>query len=187
VSFGEGVHALRGITFSLERGDSMAVVGETGSGKSTIALCLSGLIQPPEAKGSVRLDGNELLGAAPEAFTLPSVVHRGPGAPEHTVQPGLHSGRPERRAAARAPANEQLRGQPTGCRASRGVLVRHPYQPSCGQRRRAVLEPWCWRSIPRWLLDETTADLDPATRHDLVNRLADLAQKRGLRPGDDLS
>jgi ABC-type glutathione transport system ATPase component len=50
VSFGEGVHALRGITFSLERGDSMAVVGETGSGKWTIALCLSGLIQPPEAK-----------------------------------------------------------------------------------------------------------------------------------------
>jgi ABC-type glutathione transport system ATPase component len=63
VCFDGGVEALRGVTFHLERGESLAVVGESGAGKSTLALCLAGLVQPPHAQGSVRLDGQELMGA----------------------------------------------------------------------------------------------------------------------------
>ncbi|MDQ3642345.1 MAG: ATP-binding cassette domain-containing protein, partial [Actinomycetota bacterium] len=66
VRFGGEVDALRGVSFSLERGESLAIVGETGSGKSTLALCLAGLIQPPEARGSARVGGVELLGASEE-------------------------------------------------------------------------------------------------------------------------
>lgn len=66
VRFGGEVDALRGVTFSLERGETLAIVGETGSGKSTLAMCLAGLIQPPEARGSVRLEGAELIGPTEE-------------------------------------------------------------------------------------------------------------------------
>ncbi|MCA1691454.1 MAG: ATP-binding cassette domain-containing protein [Actinobacteria bacterium] len=68
VRFGGEVDALRGVSFTLERGESLAIVGESGSGKSTLAMCLAGLIQPPEASGSVCLEGVELLGASEEAL-----------------------------------------------------------------------------------------------------------------------
>src|SRR6059058_1922831 len=64
VRYGADVDALRGVSFSLQRGESLAVVGESGSGKSTLALCLAGLIQPPEARGRVRLEGVDVLGAS---------------------------------------------------------------------------------------------------------------------------
>ena len=64
VCFGGEVNAVRGVSFSMERGETLAIVGESGSGKSTLAHCLAGLIQPPEARGSVRVDGVEMLGAS---------------------------------------------------------------------------------------------------------------------------
>ena len=66
VCFDGEVEALRRVTFSLQRGESLAIVGESGSGKSTLAQCLVGLVQPPEARGSVRVQGEELLGASEE-------------------------------------------------------------------------------------------------------------------------
>ncbi|HWB73153.1 MAG TPA: ATP-binding cassette domain-containing protein, partial [Egibacteraceae bacterium] len=63
VCYGDDVHALRGVSFALAPGESLAVVGESGSGKSTLAHCLVGLVGPPQAGGSVRLRGRELLGA----------------------------------------------------------------------------------------------------------------------------
>lgn len=62
VRFAGDVEAVRGVSFALDAGESLAVVGESGSGKSTLAACLLGLIQPPEASGSVRLAGQEVLG-----------------------------------------------------------------------------------------------------------------------------
>ena len=68
VCFGGEVESLRGVSFDLDRGESLAVVGETGSGKSTLALSLVGLVQPPQASGSVRVDGQELFGASTEVL-----------------------------------------------------------------------------------------------------------------------
>jgi microcin C transport system ATP-binding protein len=69
VRFGQGqgaVDAVRGVTFTLERGETLALVGESGSGKSVTALSILQLLPYPRAShpgGSIRLNGQELVGA----------------------------------------------------------------------------------------------------------------------------
>jgi peptide/nickel transport system ATP-binding protein len=55
--------AVRGVSFALERGDTLGLIGESGCGKSMTALALMGL-QPDNARvhGSLKLDGQELVG-----------------------------------------------------------------------------------------------------------------------------
>ena len=49
------VHAVDGVSFRIEKGRTLALVGESGCGKSTVARLLVGLYQP--TRGSVRFDG----------------------------------------------------------------------------------------------------------------------------------
>jgi len=57
------VEAIRGVSFSLERGETLGLIGESGCGKSVTAMALMGLL-PDSAiiSGSIRLDGRELVG-----------------------------------------------------------------------------------------------------------------------------
>ena len=60
------VAAVRGISLSLDGGETLALVGESGSGKSVTALAIMGLL-PPQARlsGAVRFEGHELASARP--------------------------------------------------------------------------------------------------------------------------
>ena len=58
-SFGAN-HVLDGVTLSIEPGESMTIIGQSGSGKSVMIKCIMGLIQPDG--GSIRIDGEEVAG-----------------------------------------------------------------------------------------------------------------------------
>ena len=186
VRFGGEVDALRGVSFSLERGDSLAIVGESGSGKSTLALCLSGLVQPPEARGSVRVNGLEMLGASEEALrsvrwaTVALALQGSPFNPVASVgdqvaeplRDRLRIGAREAHARAAELAREVLLDP--------DLLERYPHQLSGGQRRRATLAMVLALDPALVVLDEPTAGLDPATRRQLVQRVVGLAEDRGF-------
>ena len=53
-----GVHAVRGISFDVNQGESVAIIGSSGSGKSTVLRCINRLIEPTE--GVVRLRGEHI-------------------------------------------------------------------------------------------------------------------------------
>lgn len=53
-----GIRALNNLSFKVDAGQSLAIMGKTGSGKSTVALLLAGLIQPTE--GRILIDGKDL-------------------------------------------------------------------------------------------------------------------------------
>ncbi len=59
------VHAVDGVSFTLERGRTLGIVGESGSGKSVTSLSIMGLHQGTRAQisGHIKLDGEELVGA----------------------------------------------------------------------------------------------------------------------------
>ena len=58
------VHAVDGVSFTVEEGKVLGIVGESGCGKSVTALSIMGLVQNPGrvVSGSVRFDGRELTG-----------------------------------------------------------------------------------------------------------------------------
>lgn len=57
-SFGAN-HVLDGVDLEIERGESMAIIGQSGSGKSVMLKCILGLIRPD--RGAIRVDGENLL------------------------------------------------------------------------------------------------------------------------------
>lgn len=60
----ETVHAVNGISFSLEKGETLGLVGETGAGKTTTALGIMGLLPERTAvipEGSIEFEGTDLL------------------------------------------------------------------------------------------------------------------------------
>lgn len=63
---GQAEPILRGLAFTLERGDGLGVIGPSGSGKSTLARALVGVWRPINPAGSVRLDGASLSQWRPE-------------------------------------------------------------------------------------------------------------------------
>jgi peptide/nickel transport system ATP-binding protein len=186
VRYGEDVDALRGVTFSLDRGESLAIVGETGSGKSTLALSLAGFLQPPTARGGVRVDGVELLGASPEQLraarwaTVALALQGAPFNPVATLgdqiaeplreRRGLGAGESWRRAQAVA---EEVLLDPA-------LLDRYPHEVSGGQRQLAMLAMALVLDPALLVLDEPTSGLDPATRRDVVERIVRLAETRGF-------
>ena len=67
VTDGEAVKAVNGISFAIERGQSMGLVGETGAGKTTTALSILRLLPRYTAKirsGSIAFDGKDIMGAS---------------------------------------------------------------------------------------------------------------------------
>ena len=55
-TYAGGVHAVRGVSFDVNQGESVAIIGSSGSGKSTVLRCINRLIEPTE--GEVRLRGD---------------------------------------------------------------------------------------------------------------------------------
>ncbi|MGI8875570.1 MAG: ABC transporter ATP-binding protein [Egibacteraceae bacterium] len=185
VRFGD-VDALRGVSLRLDRGQSLAIVGETGSGKSTLAHCLTGLVQPPRATGSVRIDGQELLGAAPETLrglrwrTVALALQGAPFNPVATVGEQVSEPLRAHLGMGAAQARERAGQLAAELLLDTAALARYPHQLSGGERRRAALAAVVALDPALVILDEPTAGLDPATSRDLIDRVRSLAATRGF-------
>jgi peptide/nickel transport system ATP-binding protein len=186
---GARLHAVQGVSFALDRGERLGLVGESGCGKTTTVLALLGLL-PPSATvaGQVLLDGEDLLAGGEEALRprrwrdLAMVFQGAMNAlnPVQTIQAqivepmqlhGVARGR-----AARGRAGELL--EAVGIPAGRGG--RYPHELSGGQRQRAALA-MALSCDPKVLLaDEPTTALDVMVQAQILERLLALTEQRGL-------
>ena len=68
-----GIHALSGVTFKVEEGEIVTLIGANGAGKSTCLKAISGLIQP--RSGCIRLKGQALMGIPAHKIAEAGVIH----------------------------------------------------------------------------------------------------------------
>jgi len=185
----EPVAALRGVSLVVEAGAAIALLGESGSGKSSLARAIPGLLPPgARATGSVRLEGRELLGLSERElrrvrgaqvaslFQEPSLslvpVRRAGDQIEDVIAAHEKLPRAERRARVSA-LLAQVGLEPEHARA-------WPHQLSGGQRQRVALARAVAASPRLLIADEPTAGLDPVTRREVLDLLAALRRRRGL-------
>ena len=69
----DAIHALQGVSFNLQKGEIVTLIGANGAGKSTILRTLSGILRPRE--GSVKLNGEELTTIPPEKIVKLGMSH----------------------------------------------------------------------------------------------------------------
>jgi peptide/nickel transport system ATP-binding protein len=183
--------ALRGLSFGVERGQTLGLIGESGCGKSLTALALMGLL--PEGAtvgGSMRLEGTELVGLPERDWCRlrgdrVAMVFQEPMTalnPLHTV--GAQIAEPLRlhrglgRAAARAEALRLLkRVQMPG---ARDRLDAWPHQLSGGQRQRVVIAIALACSPALLVADEPTTALDVTLQREVLQLIQRLVREDGM-------
>jgi peptide/nickel transport system ATP-binding protein len=183
--------ALRNVNFSLARGETLGLIGESGCGKSLTALALMGLL-PASAmvEGSVKLNGRELVGLTDHELcelrgNRIAMIFQEPMTalnPLHTIgaQIGeslrLHRGMA--RAAARAEALRLLERVKLPNASQR--LDAYPHQLSGGQRQRVTIAIALACGPELLIADEPTTALDVTIQAEILALIDELVRDSGM-------
>ena len=190
VAFGH-TRILRGVSFDLDAGQTLGVVGESGCGKSMTGFALMGMLIPPGkiTAGSIQLEGRELVGlreremrqvrgeqialVMQDPFTsLNPMMRVGTQIAEAlTLHQKMGRGEAMRRAV------EML--DEVGVPAPENAARRYPHQMSGGQRQRVVIA-MAFACRPKVLIaDEPTTALDVTLQAQILRLLRELQEREG--------
>lgn len=172
--------AVQGLSFSVPAGKSVALVGPTGSGKSTTMALLSRLWDPQS--GTIRVDGHDIRDVTLESLRANvGVVFQDSAVFSRTIGENIRIGRPEATheeiedAARKAQAHNFIAALPKGYDTmvgERGVNL------SGGERQRLAIARALLKNPPILILDEATSALDTATESLIQQALEALMRGR---------
>ncbi len=187
------VEAVKGVSFTLDKGETLALVGESGSGKSVTALSVLQLLPYPKAwhpSGSIRLLGEEMVGA--DEATLRrirgnrvGIVFQEPMTslnPLHTIERQiaevliLHRGLSAE--TARQRVIELL--ETVGIEDAAQRLPSYPHQLSGGQRQRVMIAMALANEPDLLIADEPTTALDVTIQAQILQLIQDLQKRLGM-------
>ncbi len=185
------VDALRGVSFSLPRGGTLGLIGESGCGKSMTALALMGLLpEAAQVQGSIRLQGQELT-TLPEAdwcglrghrigmvFQEPMTALNPLHTVGHQIAESLRLHKGLSRSAALAEALRLM--ERVQLPQARARLAAYPHQLSGGQRQRVVIAIALACGPDLLIADEPTTALDVTIQREVLELIQELVREDGM-------
>jgi len=176
------VRAVQPLSLSVEEGETLGIVGESGCGKSTFARMLVGLLPP--SSGTIEINGEPLDNADPALFGRKI---------QYVFQDPISSLNPRKtiRQIMEAPL-KHLHDMPAAARADRireifaavnlreEFLDRYPHEFSGGQAQRIGIARALAADARILILDEPVSALDVSVQAQVLNLLADLKEQFGL-------
>lgn len=184
--FGAGrLRAVRGVSLSVSRGETVGLVGESGCGKSTLAKAAVGLI--PIARGSIDLEGADVSAAlqADERSVLQRIqlIHQDPHGSlnprmsvEEVLGEAINAHRRMGRSALRAECSRLL----DLVELSYGALHKRPREFSGGQRQRIAIARALAVQPSVLVADEITSALDVSVQASILNLLRGIQGETGV-------
>ncbi|WP_421693443.1 peptide ABC transporter ATP-binding protein [Aestuariivirga sp.] len=177
--------ALDGASFTLERGKTLAVVGESGCGKSTLARLIT-MIEQPTA-GSLNIAGEEIVGASAQTLKAlrpkVQIVFQNPYGSLNPRQKIGHALEEPLLVNTNLPAAERTE-RARAMMASVGLRPEHydryPHMFSGGQRQRIAIARALMLDPEVLVLDEPVSALDVSIQAQVLNLLAELQERHNL-------
>ena len=192
-SEGRVVEAVKGVSFSIARGETVSLVGESGSGKSASAMSILQLLPYPTAfhpSGSIRLNGQELVGADQGAMARLrggriGLIPQEPLTalnPLHTIDrqimEAIRHHQPMSRDQARSRTIDLLKL--VGLREAESRLKAYPHQLSGGQRQRIMIAMALANEPDLLIADEPTTALDVTIQAQVLDLLKSLKDRLNM-------
>lgn len=174
-------YALRDVSFEIQDGEFIGIIGHTGSGKSTLIQHLNGLMKP--SSGRVYFNGEDIFGEGYDLRALRGKVGLVFQYPEYQLFEAdvlsdvmygpKNMGISDEEAETRAKEALELSGLPET------FWQRSPFELSGGQKRRAAIAGVLSMHPEVLILDEPTAGLDPQGRDEILETVSGLHKKLG--------
>ncbi len=164
------VCAVRGVDFTLFPEKTLAIVGHSGSGKSSLAKALFGLA--PQKTRSILWNDQSIR--MPYLLGKMQLIFQDPAAaldPRMTVEQLLKENNP---ATFKAEARQRIKQALTKVGLDDTILMRYPHEFSGGQRQRICIARALMSQSKIWVLDEATSALDTLVKAQILNLLKDL-------------
>ncbi len=187
------LHPVQGVSFHVDRGETLAIVGESGCGKSLTSLAVMDLL-PPRAKraaNTLELDGRDLTGLSERRMSdirgnRMSMIFQEPMTslnPAYTIGDQLTEALRRHESAGRAEARERAVYllEKVGITGAAGRLGQYPHQLSGGLRQRVMIAMALMCGPDLLIADEPTTALDVTIQAQILHLLADL--QREFRTG----
>lgn len=179
------LHAVKDISFGLQRGEILGIVGESGSGKSTLGKLALRLLDP--SSGQVSYDGNDIAGYRGAALKRMrcdlQMVFQDPNSALNgrmTIEQCLLEPLQLHRRGTPAERSVEIRRLLDVVNLPHGVLTRYPHELSGGQKQRVVIARALALKPKVLVADEAVAALDASVKAQITNLLLDLRTQLGL-------